>query len=211
MRVANGKISLSHIDSNSLVQMARSGDHAALCELIERYRSLGRRTAFAILKNREDAEDALQEASLRAFLKFSTFEGNSAFSTWFTRIVINTCLMQLRKHRAHPTHSLDEILADDTCSSHRLISKNPTPEQECRGTELLTLVHTTVGALPTRLRHVAEDRFYGELSLDALAQKRGISITAAKSRLFRARRLLSEVLTQGKREPSRTHRKGHLL
>jgi len=184
------------MDSNSLVQMTRGGDREALCELIERYRSLGRRTAFSILKNREDAEDALQEASFRAFLKFSTFEGSAAFSTWFTRIVINTCLMQIRKHRTHPTYSLDEMLAEETCSSYQLISKNPTPEQECGGTELLTLVRTTVRALPMHLRHVAEDRFYEELSLNALAEKRGISATAAKSRLFRARRMLSEVLNQ---------------
>jgi RNA polymerase sigma-70 factor (ECF subfamily) len=187
------------MDSNSLVQMTRGGDGAALCELIERYHSPGRRTALSILKNREDAEDAVQAASFRVFLKFSTFEGNAAFSTWFTRIVINTCLMQIRKHRTHPTYSLDEILAEDTCSSYQLISTNPTPEQECREAELLTLIHTTVKALPTHLRHVAEDRFYKELPLNALAEKRGISATAAKSRLFRTRRMLNEVLNQGKR------------
>jgi RNA polymerase sigma-70 factor (ECF subfamily) len=169
----------------------------------ERYRSQGCPTAFSILKNREDAEDALQEASFHAFLKFSTFEGNSAFSTWFIRIVISTCLMQMRKHRAHPTYSLDEMLAEGTCSSYQLPSKNPPLEQECRCTELHSLVHTTVSALPTRLRHVAEDRFYEELSLNALAEKRGISTTAAKSRLFRARGRLSEALIQGKRDPSR--------
>jgi RNA polymerase sigma-70 factor (ECF subfamily) len=192
------------MDSNSLVMRVRGGDHAALCELIEQYRSLGRRTAFAILRNREDAEDALQEASLRAYLKFSTFEGNSAFSTWFTRIVINTCLMQLRKHRARPTYSLDEMLAEDTFSPLQLLSSGPTPEQECRGTELLHLIHTTVRALPVRLRHIAEDRIYEELSLDAVAEKRGISVTAAKSRLFRARRLLGKAVTEGVRRPSRT-------
>jgi len=197
MRKADSKNPLNRMDSNSLVHMTRSGNREALCELIGRYRNLGRRTAFSILKNREDAEDALQEASLRAFLKFATFEGNSAFSTWFTRIVINTCLMQMRKHRAHPTYSLDEMLKEKTCSLHLLLSKSPTPEQEFRGTEVSTLVHTTVKALPAKLRHVAEDRIYEDLSLDALARKRRISVTAAKSRLFRARRLLGKVITQG--------------
>jgi DNA-directed RNA polymerase specialized sigma24 family protein len=65
---AGSKTSLNRMDSNSLVQMTRSGDRAALCELIERYRSLGRRTALSILENRKYSEDALQEASLRAFL-----------------------------------------------------------------------------------------------------------------------------------------------
>jgi hypothetical protein len=83
------------------------------------------------------------------------------------------------KYRAHPTYSLDEMLVEEICSSDRLLSRDPTPEQEFRGTELLTLVHTPVRALPTRLRHVAEDRIYEELSLDALAPKRRISVTAA--------------------------------
>lgn len=196
MRAAKSNTPLNRMDSNSLVRMTRNGDRAALCELMERYRSLGHRTAFSILKNREDAEDALQEASLRAFLKFSTFEGNSAFSTWFTRIVINTCLMQMRKHRTHPTYSLDEMLAEETFSSYQLIAKDATPEQECRGAELSTLIHTTVRTLPNDLRHVAQDRIYEELSLNELAQKRGITTTAAKSRLFRVRKLLSKAVSQ---------------
>jgi DNA-directed RNA polymerase specialized sigma24 family protein len=86
------------------------------------------------------------------------------------------------------------MLEEETYSSYRLHARNSTPEQECRGTELRALIHTKIKALPTRLRHVAEDRFYVDLSLNALAEKRQIGVTAAKSRLFRARRLISEGL-----------------
>lgn len=85
--------------TNHLLEKARSGDRGALGELIDQHYHLVQRTAYRILKNTADAEDVTQEVSLKVLFKLHTFEGQSAFSTWLTRIAINESLMFLRKSR----------------------------------------------------------------------------------------------------------------
>src|ERR1700678_882378 len=89
-----------------LVYAAQSGCRAAFDELVSLYSRRVRRTVLAITKNSEDAEDAMQESFLRAFLAISRFEGRSSFYTWLTRIAINSALMILRRRRARPEFSL---------------------------------------------------------------------------------------------------------
>ena len=100
---------LKQADTTLLVDMARGGDSSALCELLARYVAQVHRTAVSVLKNMDDAEDAVQEASIRLFKKIHTFDGRPAFSTWLTRIVINCCLMQLRQKRAHASCSIEDL------------------------------------------------------------------------------------------------------
>jgi len=92
-------LSFEHLDVDSLVQLARCNDSEAFNELMRRHQGAVRRTAYSILKNFEDAEDAAQETYLRVFKKLASFEGASKFSTWLTRIAINTSLMRLRQQR----------------------------------------------------------------------------------------------------------------
>src|SRR3984893_13017341 len=85
-----------------LVGAAKSGDRPAFAELWERHSSTVFKVAYRITKNRDDAEDAIQEAWMRAYIHLNTFDGRAKFSTWLTRIVINSALMTLRRKRTHP-------------------------------------------------------------------------------------------------------------
>src|SRR5271154_4050653 len=85
-----------------LVKAARSGEDWAFSELWLRHSKKIFNTMYRVTRNRQDAEDALQDAFLKAFLHLNNFDGRSSFSTWLTRIAINSALMILRRKRAHP-------------------------------------------------------------------------------------------------------------
>nr|WP_269456844.1 sigma-70 family RNA polymerase sigma factor [Terriglobus roseus] len=176
----------------------RSGDRTAFDELLRRYIRLMRRTAFGILKNIDDAEDAVQEASIRAYIKIDTFEGTAAFSTWLTRIVINQSLMHLRQKKARPVSSLDELMGPEGSSSLTVADPSATPERLCVDASEKERLRTAMRQLPKTFRDVVHDHFREELPISVLAKKRGLTMTAAKSRLFRARHHLMTAL----REPS---------
>ena len=196
MEIAGSNSVLQQATTDILVQLVCAGDAAATCELIGRYERLAYRTSFSILKNREDAEDAVQEASLRVFQKIQGFQGQSAFTTWFTSIVINTSLMQLRKRRRRPASSLDDLVGESGSDSLALRHPGASPEQECCGKELKSVMRAAIQNLPDRLREVARDRFFEDLPIADLAQRRGLTLTAAKSRVFRARRIIVDNLRQ---------------
>jgi RNA polymerase sigma-70 factor (ECF subfamily) len=146
------------------------------------------RTVFALLNNKEDAEDALQEGLCKAFTSLRSFQGRSSFSTWLTRIVINSALMARRRKSAHPEASLDEMLDDQPVHlPHGVVDARPDPERLYAETELSLRVEEHVSQLPPALqapfRLYAINGISGQESSKAL----GISPSAFKSRIFRAR------------------------
>ena len=92
----------------SLVETAQNGEHWAYVELFGRYRDLISCVVQRITKNSHDTEDVLQDAWMRGFVHIRRFDGRAAFSTWLTRIAINSALMMLRKRRWHKETSLDD-------------------------------------------------------------------------------------------------------
>src|ERR1700716_4130767 len=97
-----------------IVQRAVAGDSEALTTLFARDRIKLYRTAYSLLRNKEDAEDALQEGLVAAYVNLKSFQGRARFSTWLTRIVINATLMSLRKPHIHNHISFDEMVLGDT-------------------------------------------------------------------------------------------------
>jgi RNA polymerase sigma factor (sigma-70 family) len=93
-----------------VVQQAIAGNVDAQERLFAPHTGRLYRTTFAVLRNEEDAEDALQDGLFKAYTSLRSFQGRSSFSTWLTRIVINSALMTLRRKSGHPEASLDEIL-----------------------------------------------------------------------------------------------------
>src|SRR5882757_1159894 len=144
MKDPKASSSLQQTDTNVLVQLARSGDCDAFTELMLRHDSVVRRTAFSILKNLEDAEDVAQESYLKVFRKVHTFEGSSKFSTWLTRIVINTSLMRLRQKRSRPAFSLEELTDGDVSSFLPLADPCLDPEQHSCRADLRTRLYEAV-------------------------------------------------------------------
>jgi RNA polymerase sigma-70 factor (ECF subfamily) len=178
----------------ALAQKALAGDTDAQRQLFSRYASRLYRAAFAVLRNKEDAEDAVQDGLSKAYRSLHSFQGRSSFSTWLTRIVINSARMIRRKQR-NPGTSLDEILETQSGSwSPAIDAKQLDPETICSAIEIIGLVNRRCEKLRPNLKRAfrlhAIDGFSARESSDAL----GISVSAVKSRINRARRALAQAL-----------------
>lgn len=180
--------------TNHLLEKARSGDRSALGELISQHYQLVQRTAYRILKNTADAEDVTQEVSLKVLCKLHTFENQSAFSTWLTRIAINESLMFLRKSRRMTAFHIDEILDCETTSLPELPASTPCPEQQCVANDELNRLYGGIERLPPNLGVVVSDQVFLELPLIEIARRRGLSLPAVKARAHRAQKMLSRTL-----------------
>lgn len=147
--------------------------------------------AFRITQNREDAEDAVQDSLVRAFVRIGDFRGDSAFSTWLTRIVINSALMLRRKNRSARYVVIEDIseTADDRLKV-QLAQSSLNPEQTYAARERSRILCKAVSSLRPLLRAVVEIGQLQEISMKETAKLLNISIAAAKGRLFHARAAL---------------------
>jgi RNA polymerase sigma-70 factor (ECF subfamily) len=177
-----------------LVCAAQAGCRKSFDELLNLYSGRVHRTLLAITKNAEDAEDAMQDAFLRAFLAIGRFEGRSSFYSWLTRIAINSALMILRRHRARPEFSLNvaperdgEIVSMDFADS------GPNPEEICYQQQKRAALASAIHKLKPDLREVVQARVMEECSVREVAERFNISEAAAKSRLLRARARLGKL------------------
>ena len=181
-------------DEHQLVAAAKSGDVAAFEELVNRYERKIFRLTMNITRNREDAEDAMQDAFLKSYSHLKTFQGDSRFYTWLVRIAANEALMRLRKRRPNQ-FSLDEpIEGDDDLIPRELQDWGPGPEQRFAQTEMREILSSVIDELEPDYRVVFVLRDIEELSTEETAASLGISVPAVKSRLLRARLKLREKL-----------------
>jgi RNA polymerase sigma-70 factor (ECF subfamily) len=144
---------------------------------------------YRITRNREDAEDAFQDAIMRAFAHLNRFEGRSTFTSWLTQIAINSALMVLRKRRRAAEVSLEQT-RDDAESPSFWEPRDPgdTPEVCCMRRENERLLWDAIGRLPWIFRQPVELRYVRGYSTAQIATELGISISGAKTRLRRARK-----------------------
>jgi RNA polymerase sigma factor (sigma-70 family) len=180
----------------SLVEIAQDGVHWAYIELCGRHRELMFDIVQRITKNCHDTEDVLQDAWMRGFVHIRTFDGRAAFSTWLTRIAINSALMMLRKRRWHLEDSLDDDSASDAGNRTEILEPSYGPEETLIRRERQLMVRQAIKTLPPSLRCVAELRQSTDISLKEMATITGISVPATKSRLARARCALRKHLEQ---------------
>ena len=147
--------------------------------------------AYAILRNREDAEDAVQDALLSAYLHLRTFEGRSALTTWFTRIVLNAALMIRRKQKTSRIDSLPEsCTADGTPWTEKIPASQPDPEMVYAEEETFQLIDVLLGKMSPALRQAFTMTYYDEISHEEAGALLGIATGTFKSRVFRARQHL---------------------
>jgi RNA polymerase sigma factor (sigma-70 family) len=182
---------LQRTNERWLVAAAKNGQRAAFAALYERYEQQLLRATYRITKTREDAEDALQDSLLSAFVHIKDFDGRSSFSTWLTRIAINCALMKLRKNRGYREISIDEPLdADEKVPRYEPVDHAPDPEERHVQREQEHMIITAVKALRPAIRRAVEIRHLQECSIKETAQVLGISLEATKGRLFHARAAL---------------------
>ena len=181
-------------DEHLLVAAAKSGDATAFEELVNRYERKIFRLTMNITRNREDAEDAMQDAFLKSYSHLKTFQGDSRFYTWLVRIAANEALMRLRKRRPGQ-FSLDEpIEGDEDLMPRELQDWGPGPEQRFAQTEMREILSSVIDELEPDYRTVFVLRDIEDLSTEETADALGISVPAVKSRLLRARLKLRQKL-----------------
>ena len=178
-----------------LVHATKNGDMSAFEQLVERYDTRLLRIAQNVTHNHEDAQDAVQETFLKAFQHLDGFREDSKFSTWLIRIAVNQSLMKLRKQRSMRESSLDESFQGDGESVPlELADWAPSPEERYRSSELRDILIRALQELSPILRTVFALRDIEELSIVQTAEILGLSQTAVKARLWRARLQLREQL-----------------
>jgi RNA polymerase sigma-70 factor, ECF subfamily len=179
------------------IEALRSGDRREFARLVDAYSGPLYRLALKMLGNGPDAEDALQNTFLKAFQHLDTFEGRSSLSTWLYRIASNEALMLLRKRRPETTFSdiKSEEEADQSIDPVQFTDWCCLPEQELLSAEARTTLDRAVQHLPETLRIVFVLRDIEGLSIQETSQVLGLSETAVKTRLLRARLRLREEMS----------------
>ena len=117
------------LTDEALIAEAKSGDHLAFGQLWKRHSNTAFKIVYRIAGNRDDAEDAIQDAWMKAYIHLHTFDGRSKFSTWFTRIAINSALMILRKKRTHPETSMEWSVDGETWQQWEVPDKRANTER----------------------------------------------------------------------------------
>jgi RNA polymerase sigma-70 factor, ECF subfamily len=184
-------------DDLELVHACQRGDVTAFEQLVKRHGGRLLRISQTITRNREDSEDAVQEAFLKAFQNLAEFREDSQFSTWLIRITVNQSLMKLRKQRTKKEVSLDEdSRADGDVLPLDVPDRAPNPEQLCWASELRDILVRTVEELRPILRTVFVLRDVEGLSIEQTAQVLNLSQAVVKARLWRVRLHLRERLNR---------------
>jgi RNA polymerase sigma-70 factor (ECF subfamily) len=195
------------LDDRILVRAAKCGHSVAFDVLCERLKPRILRSLYRITKNREDAEDALQDSFLSAFLHIAEFDGRSTFSTWMTRIAINSALMILRKKRHSQEISLDSSTdSDEKPVTWEMPDHAPNPEKRYAQMERANVLRGAIGTLRPAIRKVIELQQLQEHSMKETAAMIGISVPAAKARLFHAKVALRKAPRLKAIKPGRTDR-----
>jgi len=174
----------------SLVAAAKAGQNVALDALCQAHAPRLFRTVERITRNHQDAEDAVQDSFLNALRHLQSFDGRSSFSTWLTRIGINSALMILRKRRSLREISAGCLGLEDEL--WELTDSAPNPEELCADQEQRKILRTEFSKLSTKVRHVIELRTFEDLSNEETAARIGISGPAAKARFFHGKAALRE-------------------
>lgn len=175
------------MSDEGLVAVAKMGHRTAFDELHKRHAAKMFRVAHRITRHREDAEDAVQECFLSAYVHLKHFDERARFSTWLTRIAINAALMKVRKNRASREMSLEDRA--DTVElrpDHKLTDSSPNPEQICAKRERDAVLRESIARLRPNLRKTVALYQLEECSMRETAEALGISIAATKGRVFHA-------------------------
>lgn len=186
---------LTHLENEAaLLDQARAGSAEAYVTLLGQYDRHIFRLALRILGNHADAEDVLQDVSLKAFTHIQQFRGESRFYSWIVRIATNECLMKLRRGRGVLELSLDEPEESDDGSPlpREIEDWRDTPEQKYLKSELEGVVAEGIGKLDRISRMVFMLRDVEGFSTEETSQMTEMSVPAVKTRLFRARLRMRE-------------------
>jgi RNA polymerase sigma-70 factor (ECF subfamily) len=190
---------LLNLSDQSLIEKVRGGDYQAFEFLVTRYEAKVYRLAIRMLRNPQDAEDALQETFLQVFRGLPGFEGRSQFSTWLFRLATNVCLMRIRHRETEPSKLLpleDYLPKLEEGESSQMVDWADRPEDALLSKESREQMMGALDKLPPEYRAVFILRDIEGFSNAETGESLGISIAAVKSRLHRARLALRGMLSE---------------
>jgi RNA polymerase sigma-70 factor (ECF subfamily) len=194
------EINYSSAEDAALVWSAQSGDMAAFEELVARHRDKIYARAYSMMRNEEEAIDLSQEAWVKGWQRLKQFQGEASFGTWMTRIVINLCLDQLRKHKRQRTESIEEM-NEETGGVERqmpVVTVNPTAGLE--RAELRRRIDRALSQLSNEHRTALVLHEFEDMEYKQIAKVMNCSIGTVMSRLFYARRKMAALLADLKKQ-----------
>jgi len=185
-------------NEQTLIRRVREGDHELFYELIRPYERRVYAATLAILRDEADAEDAAQEAVLKAFKNIRQFRGEARFSTWLIQIAINEARMRRRKQQAVTM----EPIVDQPDEEGRYIPRDfadwrEIPSETLERAEVRERLAEALNSVGQKYREVFILRDMQQLSIEETAKVLGISIPSVKTRLLRARLMLRDLLAPG--------------
>jgi len=188
------------ISDTELVQAAQKGDLAAFEELVARHRDKIFARAYSMMRNEEEALDLSQDAWVKGWQRLVQFQGDSSFITWMTRIVINLCLDQLRKHKRQRMESIDALDEESGGVERQMPVVEVNPTQGLERGELRQRIDAALAKLSPEHRTALVLHEFEELEYKEIAKRMDCSIGTVMSRLFYARRRMASLLASLKRE-----------
>ncbi|UOF91938.1 RNA polymerase sigma factor SigW [Fodinisporobacter ferrooxydans] len=178
-----------------LIKRAKRGDQQAFAEIVERYKDKLYNVAFRMLGNRQEAEDAVQEAFLRAYANLKTYDSSYKFTTWIYRIITNLSIDRLRKRKID--ESLDAANDPDEISLYHTISSDElTPEEEIVRSETQDEVQSAILQLPPAYRATILLKYVHDRSVQEISEILRIPAATVKTRLHRGREALKGILEE---------------
>jgi RNA polymerase sigma-70 factor (ECF subfamily) len=176
----------------AIVQKVLGGDKRAYAELVDRHKEKAMTLAIRMLRNREDAEEAIQDAFVRAFNALPRFEWKSSFSTWLYRIVYNVCATQLARKGGESLVSID----GDNDQAADLPSGSPAPDAQYESNEFEEIVLSEIEKLPLPYSPICTLFFAHDMSYDQIVEVTGMPLGTVKVRLFRGRVMLRDAVAK---------------
>jgi RNA polymerase sigma-70 factor (ECF subfamily) len=183
-----------------LVRLAQKGGLTAFEELVARHRDKIYARAYSMMRNEDEALDLSQDAWVKGWRRLAQFQGDSSFVTWMTRIVINLCLDQLRKHKRQRTESIEAFEEDGGGVERLMPVVTPNPTEGLERAELRQRIDRALAQLSHEHRTVLVLHEFEELEYKEIAKRMKCSIGTVMSRLFYARRRMASLLAGLKRE-----------
>jgi RNA polymerase sigma-70 factor (ECF subfamily) len=189
---------LKSLDDKALITMTLAGQRGCFDVLMDRHLGTAVKCVHAMIPNRAEAEDVLQNVQLKTWIHLSLYRGESSLRTWITRIAVNESLLSIR--RARSTRQYQYVNLDDLAASKE------SPFSSYARQEAAGMVRAAIERLPANFREILILRDLRELTTEETARCLNSSPQAVKSRLFRARTMLSKALSRHRKRPVRTCR-----
>jgi len=190
----------SSANDETLVKAARRGEMGAFEELVARHRDKLYARAFSMTRNEEDAIDLSQEAWIKGWQRLEQFQGDSSFTTWMTRIVINLCLDHLRKQKRHRADSIEAMDDESGGVERQMPAMTVNPTEGLERAELRGRIDRALGQLSAEHRAVLVLHEFEEMEYKTIAKTIGCSMGTVMSRLFYARRKLATLLADERKK-----------